>query len=112
VSRPAPHRKGVSVLTVLSLVASLLTVFVVLPTVSAQAEANSTGVPVYNNNTFHAFVRAGETLDVSFTKDVDQAGAGGATSTTFTAVDPGGTTRWTCTPPRDCPASREPGRSS
>ncbi len=61
----------------------------------AAAESNAEGAPIYSDNTFYAYAQAGETLDVSFTKVVDQAT--GTATKDFAVIRPDGSTAWTCT---------------
>lgn len=91
--RPSRLRKVASLLATGALVASgltLATTALVAP--AAQAEESVPGVPSGFDTTFFAYVQAGETLDVDFTKAFTNADG----DYSFTVTDPAGTEVFTC----------------
>lgn len=99
-TQPSWIRKAGSLLAAGALVASGLTVAsTVLETAPAHAEQNAEGVPAGFNTTFYAYMQAGESLDVSFTKAFTNADG----DFTFTVTDPTGAVAWTCPMPGSAP---------
>jgi uncharacterized repeat protein (TIGR01451 family) len=61
----------------------------------AVAESSVANVPMSFSTTFYAYVGAGETLSVTFTKAYQSANSGPAADT-FTVTDPANTVKYTC----------------
>ncbi|MBT2484394.1 MULTISPECIES: LPXTG cell wall anchor domain-containing protein [unclassified Microbacterium] len=92
-ARPSWIRKAGSLLATGALVASGLAVATAtLAAPPAQAEENVPGVPAGFETTFYAYMEAGDSLDVSFTKAFTNDDGGYA----FSVIDPTGTVAWSC----------------
>jgi fimbrial isopeptide formation D2 family protein/uncharacterized repeat protein (TIGR01451 family) len=88
---------GAVMLVVMALLATLLSVGSVFAAAPANAESNSPGAPAFGTQAWSAYVGAGESVDIGFTRF---SGAGAAAdSVVFTVTDPAGVVMYTCTHP-------------
>jgi fimbrial isopeptide formation D2 family protein/uncharacterized repeat protein (TIGR01451 family) len=101
-SRSGPRPSQIGVLSIgsmrtvaLSVVFALLAALLVVltPAVSAKAESNVPNGPLFANQSFFAYVGAGETLDIDFSK---YANSGAGRDETFTVTDAAGAVLYTC----------------
>lgn len=101
-SRSGPRPSQIGVLSIgsmrtvaLSVVFALLAALLVVltPAVSAQAESNVPNGPTFQDQAFFAYVGAGETLDVDFSKYLND---GAGRDTTITVTDAAGAVAYNC----------------